>query len=49
MNTSERILEGIKQALTEGEAKVNLFEEHAFIRWWDICQKNRDLTYVILC
>jgi HK97 family phage major capsid protein len=29
MNTSERILEGIKQALTEGEAKVNLFEEQA--------------------
>jgi HK97 family phage major capsid protein len=29
MNTSERILEGIKQALTEGEAKVNLFEEKA--------------------
>jgi HK97 family phage major capsid protein len=27
MNTSERIFEGIKQALTEGEAKVNLFEE----------------------
>lgn len=27
MNTSERILNGIKQALTEGEAKVNLFEE----------------------
>jgi HK97 family phage major capsid protein len=29
MNTSERILKGIKQALTEGEAKVNLFEEQA--------------------
>lgn len=29
MNTSERILEGIKQALTEGESKVNLFEEQA--------------------
>jgi len=29
MNTSERILEGIKQALTEGESKVNLFEEKA--------------------
>jgi hypothetical protein len=29
MNTSERILNGIKQALTEGEAKVNLFEEQA--------------------
>lgn len=29
MNTSERILNGIKQALTEGEAKVNLFEEKA--------------------
>jgi len=29
MNTSERILKGIKQALTEGEAKVNLFEEKA--------------------
>ena len=29
MNTSERIFEGIKQALTEGEAKVNLFEEKA--------------------
>ena len=27
MNTSERIFKGIKQALTEGEAKVNLFEE----------------------
>lgn len=27
MNTSERILNGIKKALTEGEAKVNLFEE----------------------
>lgn len=29
MNTSERIFKGIKQALTEGEAKVNLFEEQA--------------------
>lgn len=29
MNTSERIFNGIKQALTEGEAKVNLFEEQA--------------------
>ena len=29
MNTSERILNGIKQALTEGESKVNLFEEQA--------------------
>jgi HK97 family phage major capsid protein len=29
MNTSERILKGIKQALTEGSAKVNLFEEKA--------------------
>jgi hypothetical protein len=29
MNTSERILNGIKQALTEGEAKVNLVEEKA--------------------
>jgi len=29
MNTSERIFNGIKQALTEGEAKVNLFEEKA--------------------
>ena len=29
MNTSERIFKGIKQALTEGEAKVNLFEEKA--------------------
>lgn len=29
MNTSERILEGIKQALTEGESTVNLFEEKA--------------------
>jgi hypothetical protein len=29
MNTSERILNGIKTALTEGEAKVNLFEEKA--------------------
>jgi hypothetical protein len=29
MNTSERILNGVKQALTEGEAKVNLFEEQA--------------------
>jgi hypothetical protein len=29
MNTSERILNGIKQALTEGESKVNLFEEKA--------------------
>jgi HK97 family phage major capsid protein len=27
MNTSERILSGIKKALTEGEAKVKLFEE----------------------
>jgi HK97 family phage major capsid protein len=27
MNTSERILNGIKQALTEGKAKVNLFKE----------------------
>jgi hypothetical protein len=27
MNTSERILNGIKQALTEGKAKVNLFEQ----------------------
>jgi HK97 family phage major capsid protein len=29
MNTSERILNGIKQALTEGESKVNLVEEKA--------------------
>ena len=29
MNTSERILNGIKQALTEGESKVNLLEEKA--------------------
>ena len=29
MNTSERILNGIKQALTEGKAKVNLVEEKA--------------------
>jgi hypothetical protein len=29
MNTSERILNGIKQALTEGEAKVNLVQEKA--------------------
>jgi len=29
MNTSERILNGIKQALTEGKAKVNLVKEKA--------------------
>jgi HK97 family phage major capsid protein len=29
MNTSERILNGIKQALTEGESKVNLVKEQA--------------------
>ena len=29
MNTSERILKGIKQALTEGEAKVKLVKEQA--------------------
>jgi hypothetical protein len=27
MNTTEKIYNGIKQALTEGEAKVKLFEE----------------------
>ena len=29
MNTSERILDGIKQALTEGESTVKLFDEKA--------------------